>query len=163
MSLDPVSGAIEAGVNLVSNTVGKLIDHWFPDPNQAAKAKLELLQMEQDGRLKEMVQNNERFAQEVSDRQSAREREAQIATSEAAPTINKIVTPVLACGVVVLTFLLFGFVLFDSGTLDPNRKDLVIYILGALTSICGMVISYYFGSSSGSVQKTEAMERLLKR
>lgn len=163
MSLDPVSGVIEAGVNLVSNTVGKLIDHWFPDPNQAAKAKMELLQMEQDGRLKEMVQNNERFSQEVADRQSARQREAQIATSDAAPFINKIITPVLAGGVVVLTFLLFGVVLFGSGTLDPGRKDLVIYILGALSSICGMVISYYFGSSSGSVQKTEAMEQLLRK
>lgn len=163
MSLDPVSGVIEAGVNLVSNTVGKLIDHWFPDPNQAAKAKMELLQMEQDGRLKEMVQNNERFSQEVADRQSARQREAQIATSDAAPFINKIITPVLAGGVVVLTFLLFGVVLFGSGAIDAGRKDLVIYILGALSSICGMVISYYFGSSSGSVQKTEAMEQLLKK
>ena len=158
MSFDPIT----AGIDLVKDVGGKLIDHWFPDPNQAAKAKMDLLQMEQEGRLKELVASNERFTQEVADRQSARERESQIATSADAPTLNKIVTPILAIGVVVLTFLLFGFVLFNDGTLDPNRKDLVIYILGALTSICGMVISYYFGSSSGSVQKTEAMERLLK-
>lgn len=163
MSLDPISGAIEAGVNLVSSTVGKLIDHWFPDPNEAAKAKVELLQMEQEGRLKELVASNERFNQEVADRQSARQREAQIATSDAAPFINKIITPILAGGVVVLTFVLFGVVLFGSGAIDAGRKDLVIYILGALSSICGMVISYYFGSSSGSVQKTEAMESLLRK
>lgn len=159
MSFDPIT----AGIDLVKDVGGKLIDHWFPDPNQAAKAKMDLLQMEQEGRLKELVASNERFTQEVADRQSARERESQIATSASAPTLNKIITPILALGVVVLTFLLFGFVLFNDGTLDPNRKDLVIYILGALTSICGMVISYYFGSSSGSVQKTEAMESLLKK
>lgn len=159
MSLDPIT----AGIDLVKEVGGKLIDHWFPDPNQAAKAKMELLQMEQEGRLKQLVAENEKFTQEVADRQSAREREAQIAVAPEAPTINKIVTPVLALGVVVLTFLLFGVVLFGDNAIDPNRKDLVIYILGALSSICGMVISYYFGSSSGSVQKTEAMESLLKK
>jgi hypothetical protein len=159
MSLDPIT----AGIDLVKEVGGKLIDHWFPDPNQAAKAKMELLQMEQDGHLKELVASNERFTQEVTDRQSARERESSIATSDAAPLVNKVITPILAVGVVVLTFLLFGVVLFGDNAIDPNRKDLVIYILGALSSICGMVISYYFGSSSGSVQKTEAMESLLKR
>lgn len=159
MSLDPIT----AGIDLVKEVGGKLIDHWFPDPNQAAKAKMELLQMEQDGHLKELVASNERFTQEVTDRQSARERESSIATSGAAPLVNKVITPILAVGVVVLTFLLFGVVLFGDNAIDPNRKDLVIYILGALSSICGMVISYYFGSSSGSVQKTEAMESLLKR
>ena len=159
MSLDPIT----AGIDLVKEVGGKLIDHWFPDPNEAAKAKMELLQMEQEGRLKELVASNERFTQEVADRQSARQRETQIATSDAAPMLNKIVTPILAIGVVVLTFLLFGFVLFDTGAIDPARKDMAIYILGALSSICGMVVSYYFGSSSGSVQKTEAMESLLKK
>ena len=159
MSLDPIT----AGIDLVKEVGGKLIDHWFPDPNQAAKAKMELLQMEQDGHLKELVASNERFTQEVTDRQSARERESSIATSGAAPLVNKVITPILAVGVVVLTFLLFGVVLFGDNAIDPNRKDLVIYILGALSSICGMVISYYFGSSSGSVQKTEAMESLLRK
>lgn len=159
MSLDPIT----AGIDLVKEVGGKLIDHWFPDPNQAAKAKMELLQMEQDGHLKELVASNERFTQEVTDRQSARERESSIATSDAAPLVNKVITPILAVGVVVLTFLLFGVVLFGDNAIDPNRKDLVIYILGALSSICGMVISYYFGSSSGSVQKTETLESLIKR
>lgn len=159
MSLDPIT----AGIDLVKEVGGKLIDHWFPDPNEAAKAKMELLQMEQEGRLKELVASNERFTQEVADRQSARQREAQIATSDSAPVLNKVVTPILAIGVVVLTFLLFGFVLFDTGTIDPARKDMAIYILGALSSICGMVVSYYFGSSSGSVQKTEAMEQFLRK
>ena len=159
MSFDPIT----AGLDLLKEVGGKLIDHWFPDPNEAAKAKMELVKLEQDGQLQKWVRENERYTQEVQDRISARAREAQIAVAVDAPTINKIVTPILALGVVVLTFLLFGIVLFGSGSIDAGRKDLVIYILGALSSICGMVISYYFGSSSGSVQKTEAMESLLKK
>lgn len=159
MSFDPIT----AGLDLIKDVGGKLIDHFFPDPEQAAKAQMELAKMAQDGRLKEMVAENERFTQEVQDRQSAREREANIAVSEFAPTINKIITPVLALGTVVLGFLLFGFVLFDGDVIDQNRKDLAIYVLGALTTVMTQVISFYFGSSSGSVDKTKALEDMLKK
>ena len=159
MSFDPIT----AGIDFAKEIGGKLIDHWFPDPNQAAKARMELLAMENDGRLKEMINDTERFKTEVADRTSARDREQQIATAEAAPFLNKVVTPVLALGVVGLTFLLFAVVLLDSSAIDPARKDLAVYILGALTSICGMVVAYYFGSSSGSTQKTETLESLLNR
>jgi hypothetical protein len=43
MSLDPISAALEIG-----NTI---ITRLFPDPTEAAKAKLELLKMQQDGDL----------------------------------------------------------------------------------------------------------------
>jgi hypothetical protein len=158
MAFDPIT----AGLDLVKDVGGKLIDHFFPDPEQAAKAQMELAKMAQDGRLQEMVQENERFKAEVQDRQSARDREAAIATSSDAPTLNKIVTPVLALGVVVLTFFLFGAVIFKTGIVDPDHKDIVIYIMGVLSAVITQVIQYYFGSSSGSVQKTEAMEKLLK-
>lgn len=159
MSFDPIT----AGIDFAKDIGGKLIAHFFPDPAQASQAILELNRLAQEGQIQQWVQENERFRAEVDDRKSARDREAQVSTSADAPFINKIITPVLAGGVVVLTFLLFGVVLFGDNAIDPNRKDLVIYILGALSSICGMVISYYFGSSSGSVQKTEAMEQLLKK
>ena len=47
MALDPVSAALDIG--------GKLIDRLWPDPTQAAKAKLELLKMQQEGDLAVMV------------------------------------------------------------------------------------------------------------
>ena len=43
MSLDPISAALDIG--------GKLIDRLWPDPTQAAAAKLQLLQMQQNGEL----------------------------------------------------------------------------------------------------------------
>lgn len=159
MSFDPIS----AGIDAAKEIGGKLIDHFLPDPVAADKAKFELEQMAEDGRLKRMLDATDRFKTEVADRQSAREREANIAVSEFAPTINKIVTPILAIGTVVLSFLLFGVVLLDGDAIDPNRKDLAIYILGAISGIFSMVISYYFGSSSGSVQKTDFMEKAFKK
>lgn len=43
MSLDPISAALDIG--------GKLIDRLWPNPTDAAKAKLELLKMQQEGDL----------------------------------------------------------------------------------------------------------------
>jgi hypothetical protein len=47
MALDPISAVLDIG--------GKLIDRLWPDPTEAAKAKLELLKMQQDGALAEMI------------------------------------------------------------------------------------------------------------
>jgi hypothetical protein len=98
----------------------------------------------------------------LKDTDSARKREAEIATSEKAPLINKIVTPVLALGVVALTFILFGFLLFDDSPVEPSRKDILVYVLGALTAISTQVISYYFGSSIGSKDKSAQLDKVLK-
>ena len=148
MSFDPISAGLEFA--------GKVVDRIWPDATEQQKA-------EASQRIAEMAHAEGLFKAEVEDRASARNREAQISISEAAPTINKVITPFLAGGTVVLSFLLFGLVLLNSDAIDPNRKDLAIYILGALTTALTQVLSYYFGSSSGSVQKTEAMESLLKK
>lgn len=159
MAFDPIT----AGLDLVKEVGGKLIDHFFPDPEQAAKAQMELAKMAQDGRLQEMVQDNERFKAEVEDRNAARQRESQIATSEAAPAINKIVTPVLALGTVAIAMFLFGAVLFQTGLIDASRKDLAIYILGALTTAVTQILSYYFGSSDSSAKKNNVIDDMLKK
>lgn len=148
MAFDPISAGIEFA--------GKVVDRIWPDATEAQKADASRI-------IAEMAHNENLFKAEVDDRSSARNRESSIATAEAAPLLNKIVTPVLAIGVVGLTFLLFAVVLLDSTLVDAARKDLAVYILGALTSICGMVIAYYFGSSSNSVQKGQFIENLLKK
>jgi len=47
MAIDPISAALDIG--------GKLIDRLWPDPTEAAKAKLELVKMQQNGDLAVMV------------------------------------------------------------------------------------------------------------
>ena len=47
MALDPISAALDIG--------GKLIDRLWPDPTQAAQAKLELLKLQQSGELAEIT------------------------------------------------------------------------------------------------------------
>jgi hypothetical protein len=98
----------------------------------------------------------------LKDTDSARDREVQISTSDKAPLLNKIVTPVLALGVIGLTFVLFGAVMFDTSVVEPSRKDILIYILGVLSAISTQIVSYYFGSSQGSKDKSDQLKEAMK-
>jgi hypothetical protein len=89
----------------------------------------------------------------AKDRDSARNRETVIATSDYAPLINKVVTPVLALGVVGLSFALFAVLIFVN--VKPEAKDILIYILGVLSAAVTQILSYYFGSSQGSKDKSD--------
>lgn len=94
------------------------------------------------------------------DRDSARIRETEIAKSEHAPFINKIVTPLLALGVVSLSFVLFAVLIFVE--VKPEAKDILIYILGVLSAAVTQILSYYFGSSQGSKDKSDEIKALKK-
>lgn len=131
----------------------KVLDKVIPDPAAKAEAQAKLMEMAQKGELAEL----EFQAKEMA---SARDREVQIATSEFAPTLNKIVTPLLALGTVALTFLLYAVIIFVD--VDEQSKDILIYVLGALTSAVTMVLGYYFGSSAGSKEKDQKIKDLMK-
>lgn len=135
---------------------GKLIDKLIPDPEAKAKAQLELTKLAQEGELA-------RMANEVADLDSARKREMAVATSENAPYLNKIIVPILALGVLVATFVLFGLIMFNDGLIDATRKDIIIYVLGVLSAISTQIISYYFGSSKGSADKNTSLDKVLNK
>jgi hypothetical protein len=132
----------------------KVLDKVLPDPAAKAEAQAKLMEMAQKGQLAEL----EFMAKEMD---SARDREVQIATSEFAPMLNKIVTPILALGTVALTFILYAIIIFVD--VNEQSKDIMIYVLGALTSAVTMVLGYYFGSSAGSKEKSKQIDDLLEK
>lgn len=132
----------------------KVLDKVLPDPAAKAEAQAKLMELAQKGQLAEL----EAMTKEMD---SARKREIEIATSQFAPLINKIVTPILALGTVGLTFLLFGVIVFVE--VKPEAKDIIIYVLGALTSAVTMVLGYYFGSSQGSKEKSMQLDDILDK
>ena len=132
----------------------KVLDKVMPDPNAKAEAQAKLMEMAQKGQLAEL----EAMGKEM---ESARNREIQIATSEFAPMLNKIVTPILALGTVALTFILYAIIIFTD--VDEQSKDILIYVLGALTSAVTMVLGYYFGSSAGSKEKSAQLDEILEK
>lgn len=164
------------GLNLVANAVlakgkkvveDKLGVELKPNMSPEDMAKVQIAAMEHEEelmrlRLEEDKLDLAELELRLKDVNSARDRETAIATSKDAPLLNKIVTPVLALGIVGLTFILFGVVMFDASPVEASRKDILIYVLGVLSAIATQIVSYYFGSSAGSKEKTEQLKEALK-
>lgn len=164
------------GLGLVANAVMAKGQAWVEgktgvklQPNMPPEevAKLQMAQMEHEEELLKLkIEENKLDLEELSmrlkDTDSARNREIEIATSDKAPLLNKIVTPLLALSLLFITFILFGVVMFDNSPVESSRKDILIYILGVLSAISTQIVSYYFGSSQGSKDKSEALEKALK-
>ena len=164
------------GLNLVANAVmakgkdyveKKLGVELKPDMSNEDLAKVQIAQMEHEEellrlRIEEDKLDLAELELRLKDTDSAREREVQISTSDKAPLLNKIVTPVLALSILLLTFVLFGVVMFDDTPVEASRKDILIYILGVLSAIASQIVSYYFGSSQSSKDKTDALKEAMK-
>ena len=98
---------------------------------------------------------------EAADRDSARQAYAAVATSENATKLDKAVVPLLALGTVTLAFLFIGILIFIDVASD--QQQMIIFALGFITSSAGQVLSFYFGSSQGSKDKTKEIEGLMKK
>ena len=160
------------GLNLVANAVmakgkdfveKKLGVELKPDMSPEDLAKIQIAQMEHEEELLKLrLQHDSLDLAELEmllkSTNDARQREVQIANSDKAPLLNKIVTPVLALSILLLTFVLFGVVMFNDTPVEASRKDILIYILGVLSAIASQIVSYYFGSSQGSKDKSDALK-----
>lgn len=105
----------------------------------------------------------------LADTASARDNQTRVQTSKHSGWLSKNVHPVLALLIILLTFWMFWYIVFsgdNNGSIlaqRPEMKDIIIYILGALTTVATQVVSYFFGSSSGSADKNKALEGMLSR
>jgi len=101
-------------------------------------------------KMRELDLDLERISNE--DRDSARNRE--IKTGDYTPKL-------LAAAV---TFGFFGvlFWMIANG-LPSNGGEAMLVMLGTLGTAWGAIVSYYFGSSAGSREKTQAMNRIMDK
>ncbi|MCW5198940.1 hypothetical protein VU07_02805 [Desulfobulbus sp. F4] len=76
--------------------------------------------------------------------------------------LAKNIHSLLAVGIISLTFLMYWYVI-NLDKADDKLKDIIIYILGALTATSTQVVSYYFGSSSGSANKSKTLDDIAKK
>ena len=124
MALDPISAALDIG--------GKLIDRLWPNPVDAAKAKLELYKMQQDGDLQAMVAQTDINKVEAGN--------ASLFVSGWRPFIG------WGCGIAFLYSALFeplfrfiSVVIFGyTGTFPVINTDLTMQILLGLLGLAGL-------------------------
>ena len=154
-----IANTLGIGKGELVKNIGDVIDKFVQTPEEKQKASIELTKIinEHEQKMSETAVKELEII--LKDNDSARNREVQIATSEQAPLLNKIVTPILALGVIILTFVLFYMVMFKA---LGAEKDIVIYILGVLSAISTQIVSYYFGSSRGSDEKQKQINSMIK-
>jgi hypothetical protein len=94
-----------------------------------------------------------------ADRDSARKREMEIVKSDA-HFITKNITSLLAIGTVAGAMVMTALVFFVD--FPDSQENIIIFVLGFLSSAATQVLSYYFGSSAGSKDKDEKIKGLMK-
>jgi hypothetical protein len=145
----PLIAAIPAALELGKS----LIEALFPDPTEAAEHKIRLVELAQQGKLGELTALIDQLRVEAEDRASARKREADTGDTR---------TPQILAGVMVAGF--FGVLawLLAQG-MPPAGGEALLVLLGALSTGVAAVLSYYFGSSSGSFQKSMQIKEMTER
>ena len=106
----------------------KLIDKFFPDPEQKAKAQLELLQMQQNGELAQI-------AADTAEQQELTKRQQADMTSDS--WLSKNIRPM------TLIFILGGYFVFAMmSAFGNNANEKYVELLGQWGML---VMSFYFG------------------
>ncbi len=153
------SKLFSAGATSLVDAVGEAIDKNFTTDeerkeldNELAKAKI---QYDLD-----MANIDLQETQVVlADVASARENQTKIQESEHASWFSKNIHPLLSVVVILLTFLMYYVIAFTD--VQEKSENIVIYILGALTTISTQVVAYYFGSSQGSKDKQRSIDGMM--
>ncbi len=126
------------GVKDVGQAIGIIRNSTEID--EATKLELEKLALDQ-------------YRAEVDDRISARQREAVVAASGG----NDIMFKVVGGGVLLLWGITLWALFFGDLEITPEKSQLLNIAFGGLSIKVTQIVSYYFGSSSGSKQKTHIM------
>lgn len=149
--------------DLIQSTVGKVVDKALTYlPSSLSEAEKETFRLKvQELAIEEIRLSVEQAKADAADRASARGREIEIVKAEGASWLNKNIVPLLAIGCLSLSFILFYQVFWVGVT--PDKKEVLIYILGVLSSMDMAVLSYYFGSSSGSAKKMAIIENSINK
>lgn len=132
--------------NVTSDEERKALD------NELAKARM---QFEIDSKNIDLKRDEAYLA----DVDSARVNQSRVQESANASWLAKNVQPMLAIALVALTFFLYGVIIFYQD-IPPEKKEIIVYVLGALTTIVTQVVSYFFGSSKGSADKNDMLKQV---
>jgi CDP-diglyceride synthetase len=143
----PAGGAVVSMIAKqfgVEDSVEAVTKHLQANPDDAIKLR------ELD--LKELELHN-------ADRDSARKREMEVVKSDA-HFITKNITSLLAIGTVAGAMIMTALVFFVD--FPDSQENIIIFVLGFLSSAATQVLSYYFGSSAGSKDKDAKIKDLMR-
>ncbi len=142
--------------------IGSTLDNIITTKAEKMALENEIHKAELSYKLEAEKLDNERQAMLYKDVESARTRETSIQTSQYANTLGKNISSYLALLATILCFSLF-FLLMFTREINSSLKDIIVYILGVLSALLTQIYSYYFGSSSGSMNKQKTIDKILNQ
>jgi nitrate reductase NapE component len=154
-----------AGASSLVEAVGDAIDNTFTSDEEGKTLEAEMAKASMQYEVEMTALGLEEKKAYLADSDSAREHQSRVQESEHASWLAKNVHPMLAVGIVGLTFFMYIWII--QGDMDEiakkGVKDIVIYILGALTTISTRVAAYFFGSSQESKNKQKSLDSIAAR
>ena len=150
------------GAGKLVDSVGNVLDKVVTTKGEIMQQELEMKKAELQYQLDSKRLGVEEQKNVLQDVDSARQRSTSVETNVNASSLSKNIGSYLAITTTLLTFVLFYIVIFRNETIKAEVKDVVIYVLGVLSTILTQVFSFYFGSSQGSVDKSKIIEGMGK-
>lgn len=163
------SDLFSGGASTLVEAVGNAIDKNFTTDAERKELENELTKASLQHEVEMAALGVQTKQIEAADLGSARDNQSRVQESEHASWLAKNVHPILAFVIIGLTFFMYWYIVFSGdgkGSIlaqRPEMKDVIIYILGALTTVATQVVSYFFGSSSGSADKSKAINSIMKK
>ena len=149
---DTTVGKILGGaVSLINPTIGDLIKGQTDIPSALEALKEANVPIEDKIRIRELL--IDAYEAEVQDRVAARAREAQVAAAGGSDILFKVVGFGITGAFIIIVSGAIGL-----WEIDPEQQRLYDMAFGAVVAQMTAVVSYYFGSSIGSKQKTHIMK-----
>lgn len=164
-----ITDLFSGGASSLVTAVGDAIDKNFTSDEERKELDNELAKSDMQYQVQMATLGLQEAEAYLADTASARDNQSRVQESEHASWLAKNVQPILAVCIIALTFFMYWYIVFSGDPKDsvlaqrPEMKDIIIYILGALTTIVTQVVSYFFGSSTGSADKSKTISALMKK
>jgi len=161
-----LTNLFSTGASSLVNAIGDAIDKTTTSDEERKELanELEKAKLEYEVEMKTLGLQEEKIY--LDDTANARENQSRIQESPEAGFLAKNIHPILALIIIALTFFLYYWLIMGVSSkegVNPEMKDIIIYILGALTTISTQVVAYFFGSSKGSKEKQDIITSLTAR
>ncbi len=92
-------------------------------------------------------------------RQASCQRDFAINRGQDEPSwLNRNISSIIAILIIVSAFTFFVYILNFDFSENSKLKDIVILLIGIISTLATTVVNYYFGSSLGSSAKTKIMQ-----
>ena len=152
-----IQNLFSGGASQVINSVGSVLDKVITTKSEKMQLALEMKKAENQYNLDMANLSLEERKALLGDVASARTMNAAVQESANATRLAKNVSPLLALGASLITFCLFGLLMFGPAV-DQNKREMILYVLGILSAVLTQIFGFYFGSSQGSAEKSKSIQ-----